>query len=95
MRLTLILTIAVLAFGSVPAHAAVDHTVEPGETLWTIAAASNLTTRTLAAFNGLPEDANVVLGSTIRIPSVAEGAAALQSAGVAPATTAARRARRR
>ena len=89
MRLTLILTIAALAFGSVPAHAAVDHTVEPGETLWTIAAASNLTTRTLAAFNGLSEDANVVLGSTIRIPSVAEGAAALQSAGVAPATTAA------
>ena len=85
MRLTLILTIAALALSSVPAHAAVDHTVEPGETLWTIAAASNLTTRTLAAFNGLPEDANVVLGSTIRIPSVAEGAAALQSAGVVPA----------
>ena len=85
MRLTLILTIALLALTAVPAGAAVDHTVEPGETLWTIAAASNLTTRTLAAFNGLPEDGHVVLGSTIRIPSIPEGAAALQSAGIVPA----------
>ena len=89
MRLTLILTIALLALSSVPAHAAVDHTVEPGETLWTIAAASNLTTRTLAAFNGLPEDGHVVLGSTIRIPSIAEGTAALQDAGITPVASAA------
>ncbi len=68
-----------------PASAAVAHTVAPGETLWTIAAASNLTTRTLAAFNGLSETDDVVLGSTIQIPSVAEGAAALQSAGITPA----------
>ena len=67
-----------------PAQAAVPHTVTEGETLWSIAAASNLTTRTVAAFNGLSEDAQVVLGSTIQIPSVAEGAAAL-AAGVAPA----------
>ena len=57
--------------------AAVPHTVEPGETLWSIAAASNLTTRTLAAYNGLSEDSQVVLGSTIQIPSESEGAAAL------------------
>ena len=66
------------------AGAAVPHTVEPGETLWTIAAKSNLTTRTLAAFNGLPEDGHVILGSTIQIPSEAEGAAAL--AGLAAAS---------
>lgn len=65
------------------AGAAVPHTVQPGETLWTIAAQSNLTTRTLAAFNGLPEDGHVILGSTIQIPSEAEGAAAL--AGLAAA----------
>ena len=71
-----------------PAAAYVPHTVEPGETLWSIAAASNLTTRTLAAANGLPEDGQVVLGSTIRIPSEQEGAAALAAAGVAvPAAT--------
>ncbi len=65
-----------------PANAAVSHTVQPGETLWSIAAANNLTTRTVAAFNGLPETANVVLGSTIQVPTTVEGAAALQAAGV-------------
>jgi soluble lytic murein transglycosylase-like protein len=67
---------------SAPAGAAVPHTVVPGETLWTIASASNLTTRTLAVFNGLNENSNVVLGSTILIPSIPEGVAALQKAGL-------------
>jgi N-acetylmuramoyl-L-alanine amidase len=72
-----------------PAGAAVPHTVQPGETLWSIAAANNLTTRTLAAYNGLSEDAQVVLGSTINVPTEAEGYAALQQAGVVPADPAA------
>ena len=63
------------------ASAAVPHTVQPGETLWSIAAANNLTTRTVAAYNGLSEDAQVVLGSTIQVPSTVEGYAALQQAG--------------
>ena len=71
------------------ASAAVPHTVQPGETLWSIAAANNLTTRTVAAYNGLSEDAQVVLGSTINVPTVAEGYAALQSAGLVPADPAA------
>jgi LysM repeat protein len=75
------ITVLALALGAAPAHAKVAHTVAPGETLWSIAAASNLTTRTLAAFNGLPDGGNVVLGSTIWIPSEAEGAAALAGAG--------------
>ena len=58
------------------------HTVQPGETLWSIAASNNLTTRTVAAYNGLSEDAQVVLGSTVNVPSTVEGAAALQNAGV-------------
>jgi soluble lytic murein transglycosylase-like protein len=65
--------------------AAVPHTVQPGETLWSIAAASNFTTRALAAANGLPETAQVVAGSTIQVPSEAEAAAALAGTGVAPA----------
>ena len=71
------------------AGAAVQHVVQPGETLWTIAAANNLTTRTVAAYNGIPETANVVLGSTITVPTTAEGAAKLQEAGLiaAPAAT--------
>jgi soluble lytic murein transglycosylase-like protein len=74
---------ALVAFVAAPgAQAHVLHTVAPGETLWSIAAQSNLTTRTVAAYNGLSPDARVVLGSTLKIPSVAEGAAALAGAGV-------------
>src|SRR5213080_1633206 len=71
------------------AGAAVGHTVQPGETLWSIAAANNLTTRTVAAFNGLSEDSQVVLGQTINVPTTVEGYAALQRAGLvaAPAAT--------
>jgi soluble lytic murein transglycosylase-like protein len=83
-----------LAFAA-SAQASVPHTVEPGETLWSIAAASNFTTRALAAANGLSENAQVVVGSTIQIPSEQEAAAALAGAAptpaavtaVAPATT--------
>ncbi len=75
---------AATAFAA-PAGAAVGHVVQPGETLWTIAAANNLTTRTVAAYNGLSEDSQVVLGSTIQVPTTVEGYAALHSAGLVPA----------
>ena len=81
-RSLLAVTPILLLAAAAPANAAVSHTVQPGETLWSIAAANNLTTRTVAAFNGLPETANVVLGSTIKVPTTVEGAAALQAAGV-------------
>jgi soluble lytic murein transglycosylase-like protein len=84
-RSLLALTPFLLLAAAAPANAALPHTVQPGETLWSIAAANNLTTRTVAAFNGLPETAQVVLGSTINVPTIAEGAAALQAAGVQPA----------
>ena len=85
MRRTFPLIVAVLAL-SAPASAsgAVARTVQPGETLWSIAAANNLTTRTVAVFNGLSEDSHVVLGSTIMVPTVAEGAAKLTAAAPAP-----------
>ena len=81
-----------LAAAAIPstALATVPHTVMPGETLWTIAAANNLTTRALAVYNGLPEDGQVILGGTVNVPTVAEAAAALSAAGVttaAPTTT--------
>ena len=81
--LILMALVALLAAPAASAH--VLHTVAPGETLWSIAAQSNLTTRTVAAYNGLSPDAQVVLGSTVKIPSVAEGAAALGSSGAAGA----------
>jgi soluble lytic murein transglycosylase-like protein len=80
--------VGILLAAPASAAAAMPHTVGPGDTLWSIAARNNLTTRTVAAYNGLPENGHVVLGSTIQVPNVAEGTAALQKAGIAPATTA-------
>jgi LysM repeat protein len=74
-----------LLIPAAPASAAVPHTVQPGETLWSIAAANNLTTRTVAAFNGVSEDHQVVLGSTIMVPTTVEGYASLQQAGLVSA----------
>src|SRR4051794_3924775 len=83
-RTVIALTLALAA----PAGAAVPHLVAPGETLWSIAAANNFTTHALAAYNGLPDDGNVVLGSTIQIPSVAEAATKLSTAPAVSSTAA-------
>jgi peptidoglycan-N-acetylglucosamine deacetylase len=69
-------TITVLAAVAPPAPARVAHTVEPGETLWSIALANDLTARGLAAANGLPPGAHILTGSTIWVPSVSEAATA-------------------
>jgi soluble lytic murein transglycosylase-like protein len=87
-RSILLTTPIVLLLAAAPASAAVSHTVQPGETLWSIAAANNLTTRTVAAFNGLSENAQVVLGSSIKVPTVAEGASALAGTAAPQATAA-------
>jgi N-acetylmuramoyl-L-alanine amidase len=84
----LLLFCMALLIPAAPASAAVPHTVQPGETLWSIASSNNLTTRTVAAYNGLSEDAQVVLGSTLMVPSVSEGYASLQAAGLATTTPA-------
>lgn len=65
------LTCCSIALGSAP------HVVQPGETLWSISAANNLTTRTVATYNGLPEDAALIEGTTIYVPTVTEGAESL------------------
>ncbi len=51
-----------------PASASVPHTVAPGETLWSIAAANGMSTNAIAAANGISPDTNVILGDTIQIP---------------------------
>jgi len=61
------------------AAAAAPHTVQPGETLWSIAFANNLTTRTVAVYNGVSQDAQLAVGQTVYVPTVDEGAAALAS----------------
>jgi murein DD-endopeptidase MepM/ murein hydrolase activator NlpD len=79
--------VAVVLATASPASAAAPHVVQPGETLWSIAYANNLTTRTVSVYNGLPEDAHVVEGQTIQVPTVDEGAAALAAAGVTTSTS--------
>ncbi|MCW3066032.1 MAG: LysM peptidoglycan-binding protein [Solirubrobacterales bacterium] len=83
-RLPLIVSGLLALVPAAAAEGAVPHTVQPGETLWSIAAASNLTTRSLAIFNGLSPVGVAVLGSTIQVPTEAEAAAAMQRAGIVP-----------
>src|SRR3954470_22038671 len=87
-RIALLACLSTLV-AAAPAAASVPHVVAPGESLWSIAAANNFTTHALAVFNGLPDDAFVVLGSTIQIPSEAEAAARLSTAAPAATTPAA------
>ena len=44
------------------------HTVEPGESLWSIAVVNGISADELAAANGLPADAPLVAGEAIQIP---------------------------
>ncbi len=88
-RSTALLTTAAALLLPSAAHASVAHTVAPGETLWSIAAANNLYTNALAAFNGVSADSQVVLGSTIKVPSEAEALIAVNSAPAVPSTSAA------
>jgi LAS superfamily LD-carboxypeptidase LdcB len=78
---TLLAALALAPAMTSTAVAAMPHVVAPGETLWSISAANNLTTRTVAVFNGLPEEAQLLAGQTIQVPTVGEGATALASAG--------------
>jgi LysM repeat protein len=64
------------------------HTVGLGETPWWIAAQNDLTTRTVADHNDLAPAADVVLGSTIKLPTPVEGALALAAAGPTSVTPA-------
>src|ERR671934_240967 len=77
-RLLLASAIGALA-ACAPASASVIHTVQPGETLWSIAAANGFSTHALAAANGLSDNSNVILGSQIKIPSESEAATALET----------------
>src|SRR5437868_8872542 len=86
---TVLISLTFFAVAATPSAAYVPHVVQPGETLWQIAAANNFTTRAFAAANGLSENSPVVAGTTLKVPSEAEAAAALQGMGVAPSGTAA------
>jgi soluble lytic murein transglycosylase-like protein len=63
------------------ARATVSHTVEPGETLWSIATANGLTPAEVAAANGLSPDARVIAGTEISIPTGSGGTGAAAGPG--------------
>jgi hypothetical protein len=72
------------------ALAAVPHTVLPGESMWSISAANGLTTQTLALYNGLSEEALLLPGRTLYVPTAQEvglPAPAAEPASSASATT--------
>lgn len=81
IRSTAVAAIAALWLAA-PAGASTPHTVVAGDTLWSIAAANNMTPAALAAANGLPADAQVVLGTTIQVPHA--GDASSGAGGHAP-----------
>jgi N-acetylmuramoyl-L-alanine amidase len=72
-------SILLLAASATPAAGQVPHTVQPGESLWSIAAANGLTVDELAAANGLSSDAALIAGTTVQIPPA--------SASTAPAAS--------
>jgi N-acetylmuramoyl-L-alanine amidase len=71
-------TACLLCLGLVPAagmsatgaEAQAPHTVEPGESLWSIATQNGLTVGELAAANGISPDAWLVAGATVLVPPV-------------------------
>ena len=65
------------------AFASTAHTVQAGETLWSIAAADGLSPSALAGANGLSPDAHVVSGTTIQIPAAGASTVAAPSSGPA------------
>jgi LysM repeat protein len=70
---------AASAIGAAPAGAAVPHIVQPGETLWSIAATDGLSESSLAAYNGLSASAYLIAGQTIEIPGASEVSSASTS----------------
>jgi len=81
-RLRLISLAACAAALALPslASAEVSRAVSPGESLWSIASANGLQPGTLAAYNGLAADHQLIIGSTIRIPATSEAGGTAQTA---------------
>jgi N-acetylmuramoyl-L-alanine amidase len=57
-----------IAASPITAEGQVPHTVEPGESLWSIAAQDGLSVDQLATANGLSPDTELVAGATVLIP---------------------------
>jgi N-acetylmuramoyl-L-alanine amidase len=75
MPLRIVLPLAAVAALAVPAgaHADLHHTVAPGESLTSIAAADRVSINALAGANRLSRDARLIAGSVLRIPPPGSG----------------------
>jgi LysM repeat protein len=62
------------------APAAVAHTVQPGESFWSIGQANGVTGDSVAAYNGVALESVILPGQTIYVPAVADGATPLAAA---------------
>lgn len=80
-RLISAAVLVVIAATPITAEAQVPHTVELGESLWSIAAEDGLTVEELAAANGLSPDASLVAGTTLLIPPAAAPASSASATG--------------
>ena len=88
LRLTVLASALTLALAPAAAQGHATHLVLPGETLSGIAAANGLSTRALAAVNGVSPEAFVIAGHTILVPApgtVPAGALSTSTAPAAPA----------
>jgi LysM repeat protein len=75
MRMRILSPLLAAAFLAAPsaATAAFPHTIAPGESLTSIAAADGLTVSELAAANGLSSASQLIAGSTVLIPPQSSG----------------------
>src|SRR5256714_5132019 len=91
MRARFLIPLAAAATLATPASASAffAHTVTPGESLSSIAAADGLSVAQLAAANGLPLNAYLVAGSTVEIPPQSSTLSGLSSGGSAASATSA------
>jgi LysM repeat protein len=71
----------VIAASPATAQGQVPHTVEPGESLWSIADETGLSVDELAAANGLSPDAALVAGDTVMIPPASAPASPVSPTG--------------
>ncbi len=89
MRLSLALPAAVLGLlAAAPAAlAAFPHTVVPGESLSSVAAANGMSVATIAAATGISPETRIEAGSVVQIPPAGVGPAAAPATASAPAST--------
>ena len=68
LALACLLGLLVVVAPTAQAH---PHVVQPGESLWSISAASGTSVESLAAANGLPPETHVWAGRVVEVPAAA------------------------